>query len=599
MLQSKNLKSRAQRCVGLILVLLVMIAAAVFASAPAAFTANKPLVNVPPPAIWSTPVNLGPAINSTANDQQPAISPDGLSLYFTSNRPGGLGGFDMYVSQRASVFDAWGPSMNLGPALNTTFDEGNAAFSRDGRLLFFQSKRLPTFGGIDIWVAKRNNPHDDFDWQPAVNLGPGVNSTADDNGLCYFEDEVRGTRRLYFGSARPGFGGTDLYVSEQMADGSFGPATLVPELNSLQNETDPSVRQDGLEIFFHSNRTGSIGTAFDLWVATRASTLDAWSTPVNLGSPINTASVENNANLSSDGMTLFFASDRSGGFGVVDLYMSTRVLPTVRGKNISVAADDSCAANIKPGDVDDGSFDPVSGGALTLSLDPAGPFGLGPHTVRLIATDNRGVTNSTIAIVTVVDQTLPAVTAPPEVNVATGPGATSCGAFVSDVVLGTATASDNCSITTTRTGVPAGNFFPVGTTILTYTATDGAGNTAAATQNVTVIDDTPPVITGASVDQPALWPPNHQLVDVIVRYTATDNCGAVISALGVSSNELVNGPGDGNTATDWEIVDAHHVRLRAERSGQGSGRTYTITITATDSQGNASSQIVTVRVPHN
>ena len=273
---------------------------------------------------WSAPVNLGPVINSTSADQQPAISKDGLSLYFTSNRPGGLGGpFDMYVSQRASVDDPWGSPVNLGPTVNTAFDEGNPALSRDGHLLFFQSKRLPSFGGIDLWVSYREHTHDDFDWQPAVNLGPSVNSAADDNGPTYFENEG-GAPQLYFGSARTGLGGADIYVSEQMADGSFGPAVLVTELSSTSLENDPSIRHDGLEIFFQSNRTGSIGTALDLWVATRANTLDAWSTPVSLGNTINTASIDNNAYLSSDGMTLFFASDRPGGFGGVDLYMTTR-----------------------------------------------------------------------------------------------------------------------------------------------------------------------------------------------------------------------------------------------------------------------------------
>src|SRR5437867_12655515 len=83
---------------------------------------------------WSAPVNLGPALNSAFSDQGPAISKDGLSLYFTSNRPEGFGGFDMYVSQRASVDDPWGSPVNLGPAVNTTFDEGNRAFSRDEHL---------------------------------------------------------------------------------------------------------------------------------------------------------------------------------------------------------------------------------------------------------------------------------------------------------------------------------------------------------------------------------------------------------------------------------------------------------------------------------
>src|SRR5207237_9552828 len=137
-------------------------------------------------------------------------------------------------------------------------------------------------------------------------------------------DSARCTRQLYLGSTRtPSLGGADIYVSDQMADGSFGPAMLVPELSSASNENRPSIRRDGLEIFFQSDRAGSIGLG-DLWVATRTSTIDPWSTPVNLGDTINTASAEQNAYLSSDGMTLFFSSDRPGGSGGLDLYMSTR-----------------------------------------------------------------------------------------------------------------------------------------------------------------------------------------------------------------------------------------------------------------------------------
>ena len=131
--------------------------------------------------------------------------------------------------------------------------------------------------------------------------------------------------QLYFGSNRSGGpGSADIYVSEQIADGSFGPATLVTELGSPMNENDPSIRHDGLEIFFQSNRTGSVGAVLDLWVATRESTLDAWSTPVNLGATINTASAEQNPYLSSDCKTILFSSDRPGGLGGPDLYMSTR-----------------------------------------------------------------------------------------------------------------------------------------------------------------------------------------------------------------------------------------------------------------------------------
>lgn len=106
-----------------------------------------------------------------------------------------------------------------------------------------------------------------------------------------------------------------------------------------------------------------------------------------------------------------------------------------------------------------------------------------------------------------------------------------------------------------------------------------------------------PVITDAAPDQAELWAPNHRMVDVAINYNVADNCGPLTNVLSVESNEPVDGAGDGHTSPDWEVIDAHHVRLRAERDGGGDGRTYTITITSTDSAGNASQAAVTVRVP--
>ncbi len=293
--------------------------------------APLPAANARRSSSWSEPVNLGPVVNSTLNDQQPAISKDGRSLYFASTRLGGLGAFDIYVSQRASAHDPWGAPVNLGLNVNTTSNEGNPGFSRDGHLMFFQSNRPGGLGLIDIWVSYRRHKHDDFGWQQPVNLGAGVNSAANDNGPSYFENDEGdcendegGAPQLYFGSDRPGgLGAADIYLSEQMADGSFGPAVLVTELSSPTTDNRPSIRHDGLEIFLQLDRAGTAG-GLDLWVATRESTLAAWSTPVNLGNTINTAFLEQNPYLSFDGKTLFFASDRPGGSGGPDLYMSTR-----------------------------------------------------------------------------------------------------------------------------------------------------------------------------------------------------------------------------------------------------------------------------------
>jgi hypothetical protein len=273
---------------------------------------------------WAAPVNLGPVVNSTFNDFGPAVSKDGLSLYFSSDRPGGLGPNDIWVSQRDSADDAWGPPVNLGAPVNTAFEERTPNFSRDGHWMFFVSNRPGGFGGDDLWVSWRTNIRDDFGWQPPVNLGSGVNSAGFDAGATFFENEEEGTPLLFFGSIRAGGpGGADIYVSAQIADGSFGPATLVSELSSPQAEQRPTIRFDGLEMILFSTRPGSVGGA-DLWSSTRRTVSDPWSAPVNLGAVVNSTSNDAPSYLSSDGRVLFITSDRPGGFGGLDLYVTTR-----------------------------------------------------------------------------------------------------------------------------------------------------------------------------------------------------------------------------------------------------------------------------------
>jgi hypothetical protein len=283
------------------------------------------LVAAPRYSAWSAPVNLGPVVNSASFDFGPCLSDDGRSLYLASRRPGGLGGSDIYVSQRASVHAPWGPPQNLGPNINTASDDQGPTLSPDGRRLYFFSTRPGGFGSSDLYVARRRHKRDDFEWQAAENLGPSINTTASEAGASLFEDED--TTILYFQSDRPGGrGGVDIYAStrdKDEDDGPFGAPALVEELSSASNDRVPAIGRDGLEMFLDSDRPGTLG-GFDLWASTRRSTADHWSTPVNLGPSVNTAGFEGRPFPSFDARALFFFSDRPGGFGAIDLYVSTR-----------------------------------------------------------------------------------------------------------------------------------------------------------------------------------------------------------------------------------------------------------------------------------
>jgi hypothetical protein len=294
---------------------------------------------------WSTLCNLGAVINqsrTTDLNTHPAISKNGLSLYISSTRPGGVndanitGLLELWVSQRASLDADWEPPVNLDafnsvPVINSVGSlTGVPSFSADGHLLFFGSARPGGLGGSDLYVARRANKHDDFAWQEPANLGL-INGPQDDTALTYFEDEETGIISAYVTSNRPGGppgSGPNtfhIWVSTMGDDGAFGPAVLVPELNSQFNDNRTAIRRDGLEFFLSSDRpNGRIGTN-DIWVSTRDSTDDPWSTPVNLGPSVNfPGAVTGAPALSWDGTTLYCYSTRPGGFGVRDLYVATR-----------------------------------------------------------------------------------------------------------------------------------------------------------------------------------------------------------------------------------------------------------------------------------
>jgi len=259
-----------------------------------------------------------PAFNGPTLDGCPFISPDSKTFYMASDRPGGLGGIDIWVSTRARADDPWGAPVNLGATINSSANDFYPTIARDGKTFYFVSNRPGFCGGDDIF-SSRVRPDG---WEEPVNLGcdtAGPNSGANEAGPFPLSEPHAGPV-LYFSSTRSGSG--DLYRSESHG-GAFGEAARIEELSSSAVEGQPNLRRDGLEIFFFSDRLGTLG-GNDLYAATRSSTSDPWSTPINLGPAVNGAASETRPSLSWDGTTLYFGSNRAGGDGGADHYVATR-----------------------------------------------------------------------------------------------------------------------------------------------------------------------------------------------------------------------------------------------------------------------------------
>jgi hypothetical protein len=298
---------------------------AIAASAPAA---------APSYGDWSAPVSVA-GINTAAREAGPALSEDGVSLYFESDRPGGVGGTDIWVAHRPAPDAPWGTPVNLGATINSPVNDMYPTLTPDGRRLFFSSARSGGFGNLDIYQAVRVDVHDDLGWQAPTNLGPPINTSLSDNGAFYFENPG-GRPQLYFGSGpQPGgLGERDLYVSEQQTDGSWGPPAWIPQFASVFTETHPTVRRDGLEIIFHRGTAPGVSPT-ELMVATRPSIDVPWSAPVKVAEPVNLAAAADlDPYLSADGRTLVYGSNRAGSLGSIDLYTTTRTAP------LTVTADD-------------------------------------------------------------------------------------------------------------------------------------------------------------------------------------------------------------------------------------------------------------------
>ena len=279
---------------------------------------------------WSVE-NLGPSVNTEYGERFSMITPDGLALYFASDRPDALGQpdeegrrpWDMYVALRQSVDEPFGEAVNLGPTVNSPHGEHSAAFSEDGHWMYYASDRPGGCGGYDLYVSYREDTSDHLAWGAPEHLGCTVNTEYGEACPFFTIDERSEKPLLYLVrntvKGRPNY---DILVSEVGADArDLQSPVPVSELNTAAHDGHFEPKHG----FIWSTRDGGYGGS-DLWLTGLSPQESRWSQPRNMGPSINTEHEETLPSGTTDGL-LFFPSDRPGGYGDFDIYMAA---PTTR-----------------------------------------------------------------------------------------------------------------------------------------------------------------------------------------------------------------------------------------------------------------------------
>jgi serine/threonine protein kinase len=269
---------------------------------------------------WSPPENLGPGVNTEQNEGSPSVSADGLTLVFSSDRPGGLGGNDIWSCRRDTTAEPFGDPVNLGPAVNKRGNDIDPWLSGDGRTLLFVTQRrespLP-----DVWQSRRS---DIGEWGPAESLGLAVNSPAAEYRPVLTEDG----RTLTFTSLRPPKvgqpGRSDIWVCRRPAVGDpFGPAEPLSAESHRQQVGTMAFAANGQVVV--CNRKDAAYPGDLLWIGRVESAADPLGKLVSFGPAVNGSWLDVNPAATADGTAVYFQSDRPGGAGGTDLWVTRRV----------------------------------------------------------------------------------------------------------------------------------------------------------------------------------------------------------------------------------------------------------------------------------
>jgi outer membrane protein OmpA-like peptidoglycan-associated protein/tetratricopeptide (TPR) repeat protein len=262
--------------------------------------------------------NIGPVINTQYPEYSPIINADESMIIFTSRRITTTGGKisprdgkyyeDIYISYRSGK--KWGTPVNPGKPLNSDGHDATVGLSPDGQTLFIY--RGDKGGDIYECRLKGNS------WTKPQRLNKNINTKYHESGASLSPDG----RRLFFVSDKPGgFGGRDIYVSELDKKGNWGPAKLLPgTINTIYDEEAVFMHPDGKTLYFSSKGHNSMG-GFDIFKSVFAN--GQWSTPENLGYPINTAGDDVFFSISASGRHGYYSSARPGGYGDQDIYVIT------------------------------------------------------------------------------------------------------------------------------------------------------------------------------------------------------------------------------------------------------------------------------------
>ncbi len=280
------------------------------------------------------PKNMGPKINSEHAEYLPSITADGKTIIFTRKlkrakgtyrRPDQKYNEDFFISHKKE--GQWLKAHNLGNNINTKLNEGAQTITPDGRYIFFTACNRPDgMGSCDIYLSKRSGEK----WSKPQNLGPPVNSKKWESQPAISPDG----QTLYFSSnLNGGEGKKDLWKVERTPRGRWTkPQNLGPTINTSEDEESPFMHVDNKTLYFSSE--GHVGMGKEDLYLTRRKGDTGWTSPKNLGYPINTEGFETSLVINAAGDRAFFASKRFEGFGKLDLY-SFQLPSSIRPEPVS------------------------------------------------------------------------------------------------------------------------------------------------------------------------------------------------------------------------------------------------------------------------